>query len=92
MVALPNDSGYTELYPPLSYYEPNTRIFSRDIAQRAMELVGTGRVTRKSIKIPLEYAAGATIGPVPRARGQGRARRLCFISRQVERGFLPGNA
>jgi hypothetical protein len=69
MVALPNDSWYTELYPALSYYEPNTKIFSRDIAQRVMELVGTGRVTRKSIKIPLEYVAGATIGPVPHARG-----------------------
>jgi hypothetical protein len=54
-----------------------------------MELAGTGRVTRKSIKIPLEYVAGATIGLVPRARLAG-ARRLCFISRQVERGFLPG--
>ena len=43
MVALPNDRWYTELYPALSYYEPNTKIFSRDIAQRVMELVGTGR-------------------------------------------------
>jgi DNA-binding LacI/PurR family transcriptional regulator len=69
IVSLPNDSWFADLYPALSYYEPNTKIFSRDIAQRVMELVGTGRVTRKSIKIPLKYVAGATIGPVPRARG-----------------------
>jgi DNA-binding LacI/PurR family transcriptional regulator len=65
LVALPNDSWYAELYPSLSYYEPNTKIFSRDIAQRVLELANTGRVTRKSIKIPLEHVAGATIGPAP---------------------------
>jgi LacI family transcriptional regulator len=65
IIALPNDSWYADLYPPLCYYEPNVKIFSRDIAQRVLELVGTGRVTRKSIKIPLEYVAGATIGPAP---------------------------
>lgn len=65
LVALANDNWYSELYPALSYYEPNTKAFSRYIAQRVLELANTGRVTRKSIGIPLEYIAGATIGPPP---------------------------
>jgi DNA-binding LacI/PurR family transcriptional regulator len=65
-VSLPNDSWFADLHPPLAYYEPNTRTFSRSIAQRVLELVNTGRVTRKSLKIPLEYIAGATLGPAPR--------------------------
>lgn len=65
LVSLPNDSWYSELHPPLSYYEPNTGTFSRDIAQRVLELANTGKITRKSIKIPLEHIPGATIGPAP---------------------------
>jgi DNA-binding LacI/PurR family transcriptional regulator len=64
IVSLANDSWFADLYPPLAYYAPNTRTFSRHVAQQVLELVNTGRVTRKSIKIPLEYVAGATIGPV----------------------------
>jgi DNA-binding LacI/PurR family transcriptional regulator len=65
LVALANDIWYSELYPPLAYYEPNTKTFSRDIAQRVLELANTGGVTKKSIKLPLEYVSGATIGPAP---------------------------
>ncbi len=66
VVALANDTWYSELYPPLSYYEPNTKAFSRDIAQRVLELANTGVVTQKSVKIPLEHIAGSTIGPAPK--------------------------
>jgi LacI family transcriptional regulator len=65
IVSLPNDSWFTELYPPLSYYEPDTRLMSRGIAQRVLELVADGRVTRKSLRVPMHYVAGATIGPAP---------------------------
>jgi hypothetical protein len=40
-------------------------MFAHHFQQRVMELVETGRVTRKSIRLPLEYKAGATIGPPP---------------------------
>ena len=66
IVSLANDSWFEDLHPPLTYYEPNTKTFSRNIAQHVLELVNTGRVTRKPVRIPLEYIAGATIGPVPR--------------------------
>lgn len=65
LVALANDSWYAELFPTLSFYEPNTKAYSREIARRVLELANTGRVTRKSLKIPLEHVAGATIGPAP---------------------------
>ena len=64
-VSLPNDSWFADLHPPLAYYEPNTKIFSRTIAQRVMELVNTGRVMGKSVRIPLEYVPGATLGRAP---------------------------
>ncbi len=66
LVALANDSWYAELYPALSFYEPNTKAYSREIALRVMELANSGRVTRKSIRIPLEHVPGATIGLAPR--------------------------
>src|SRR5665213_1064496 len=69
LVALANDLWYSEFYPPLSYYEPNMKVFSRDIAQRVLELANTGSVTRKSIKIPLEHVPGTTIGPAPHLKG-----------------------
>lgn len=65
VVALPNDSWYAEIHPPLSYYEPDTRAYSRDIARRVLELVNTGQITQRSLKVPLKYVAGATIGAVP---------------------------
>jgi DNA-binding LacI/PurR family transcriptional regulator len=65
----PNDSSFTELYPPLSFYEPDTKLMSRSIAQRVMELVTDRRVTRKSLRVPMHYVPGATIGPAPRAAG-----------------------
>jgi hypothetical protein len=40
-------------------------MFAHYIRSRVMELVETGRVTRKSIRVPLEFKQGASIGPVP---------------------------
>ena len=67
IVSLANDSWFEELHPPLAYYAPNTKNFSRHIGRHVMELVNLGQVMRKSIKVPLEYVAGATIGPAPHA-------------------------
>lgn len=68
IVSLANDTWFDDLHPRLAYYEPSTRAFSRSIAQRVLELVNTGRVTRKSIKMPLEYISGATVGPAPQLK------------------------
>lgn len=65
LVALANDSWYAELYPALSFYEPNTKVYSREIARRVLELANTGGVTRKSVKIQLEHVTGSTIGLAP---------------------------
>ena len=65
VLCLANDSWYAELYPPLSYYEPDTKLMSRSIADRVIDLVQFGRVTRKSIRIPMHHVAGATIGHPP---------------------------
>jgi DNA-binding LacI/PurR family transcriptional regulator len=68
LVSLANDSWYAEIYPPLCYYEPNSRTISRKIAERVMELVATGKVLRQSVRVPKEYVEGATIGPAPLAK------------------------
>jgi DNA-binding LacI/PurR family transcriptional regulator len=63
LVSIPSDSWYQELCPPLCYYENNSNLFAHLVGQRVMELVETGEVTAKSVRVPLEYKAGATIGP-----------------------------
>jgi DNA-binding LacI/PurR family transcriptional regulator len=65
LVVLPNDTWYSELYPPLCHYRPNTKLFSHGIAERVLELVEHGRVVRKPLAVPVEYVPGATIGPAP---------------------------
>jgi len=67
LVVLPNDPWYSELYPPVCHYKPNTKTFSHGMAERVLELVEFGRVARKPLAVPVEFVPGATIGPVPRA-------------------------
>jgi DNA-binding LacI/PurR family transcriptional regulator len=67
LVVMPNDTWYSELYPPICHYKPNTKAISHGIAERVLELVEHGRVMRKSLAAPVEYVAGATIGPAPLA-------------------------
>jgi DNA-binding LacI/PurR family transcriptional regulator len=63
VICLANDSWFADLYPPISFYEPDTRLMSRSIAERVMDLVQFGRAPRKSVKIPMHYVAGETVGP-----------------------------
>jgi DNA-binding LacI/PurR family transcriptional regulator len=65
LVVLPNDTWYSEFYPPLCHYKPNTKALSLAMAERLLELVEFGQVIRKSLAAPLEFVAGATIGPAP---------------------------
>ena len=65
LVSLTNDSWFADLYPPVCYYRPDTKLMSRSIANRVLELVETKQVVKKSCRIPLEYVSGATIGPAP---------------------------
>jgi LacI family transcriptional regulator len=62
VICLANDSWFAELYPPVSYYEPDTRLMSRSIGDRVMDLVQFGRVTRKSMRVAMHHVPGATIG------------------------------
>ena len=62
LVVLPNDTWYSEFYPPLCHYKPNTKSFSHGIAERVLELVEYGRVIRKPLEVPVEFVSGATIG------------------------------
>lgn len=66
LVCLPNDSWFSELYPPLSHYRADPQVTARHIAERVLELTTVGRVARKSIRLHREYVPGATIGPAPR--------------------------
>lgn len=61
VICLANDSWFADLYPPVSYYEPDTRLMSRCIGDRLMDLVQFGRVSRKSVYIAMHHVAGATI-------------------------------
>lgn len=65
LVSLANDSWFEDLYPPVCHYRPETKLMSRSIAGRVLELVETGQVAKKPRWIPLEYINGATIGPAP---------------------------
>ncbi len=65
LVSLTNDSWFGDLYPPVCYYRPDTKLMSRSIADRVLELVETRQVVKKSRRISLEYVSGATIGPAP---------------------------
>lgn len=65
LVSLTNDSWFGDLYPSICYYRPDTKLMSRSIADRVMELVEMRQVVKKSRRIPLEYVSGATIGPAP---------------------------
>ena len=68
IMSLANDSWFGDLHPSICYYQPETKLMSRKIAQRVLELAQTGRVMRKSLRIPLEYVPGGTIGSVPAAK------------------------
>lgn len=66
VVSLANDSWFKDLHPAVCHYQPASTLMSRNIADRVLELVATGQVTRKSLRVDLEYLPGATIGPAPR--------------------------
>jgi LacI family transcriptional regulator len=61
LVSLANDSWMSGLYPAVSYYEPDTKMMSKAIAQRVVDLVVDGRVTRESAKVPLHFVSGHTV-------------------------------
>lgn len=67
LVSLANDSWFKDLHPTICHYQPATTLMSRNIADRVLELIATGQVTRKSLRVELEYIPGATIGPAPLA-------------------------
>ena len=65
IVSLANDSWFADLHPPVCYYQPNSKLMSRSIAERVVDLVTAGQTVRKSMHLQLEYVPGTTIGPVP---------------------------
>jgi DNA-binding LacI/PurR family transcriptional regulator len=62
LICIPSDTWFQELYPPVCHYENNSKMFAHYISRRIMELVGSGRISRKSIRVPLEYKRGESIG------------------------------
>jgi DNA-binding LacI/PurR family transcriptional regulator len=66
VVCIPSDSWFQELCPPVCHYVNNPHLFAHHLRKRVMELVETGRVIGPSMRVRLEYRAGATIGPAPR--------------------------
>jgi DNA-binding LacI/PurR family transcriptional regulator len=69
LICIPSDTWFEEMNPPICHYENNSAMFAHYIRRRVMELVETGRITRKSIRVPLEYKPGASIGPPPAPAG-----------------------
>jgi DNA-binding LacI/PurR family transcriptional regulator len=65
LVSIPSASWFQDLCPPVCHYENNPKTFARFVRQKVMELVEHGHVARGSIRVRMEYKAGATIGPVP---------------------------
>ena len=66
LACIPSDSWFQELYPPVCHYVNNPHLFAHHIRKRVMELVDTGRIIGPSIRVRLEYRAGATIGLSPK--------------------------
>jgi LacI family transcriptional regulator len=66
LLCVPSDSWLQELYPPICHYENNPHSFAHHVRKRVIELVETGRATGASVRMRLEYVAGASIGPAPR--------------------------
>ncbi|HEX3988271.1 MAG TPA: substrate-binding domain-containing protein, partial [Verrucomicrobiae bacterium] len=58
LICIPSDTWFQDLYPPVCHYENNSTMFAHYICRRVMELVETGRIIRKSIRVPLEYKRG----------------------------------
>jgi DNA-binding LacI/PurR family transcriptional regulator len=71
VICIPSDTWFQDLNPPICHYENNSAMFAHYIRRRVMELVETGRITRKSIRVPLEYKPGASIGPAPPSAASG---------------------
>jgi len=65
LTVLPYDAWYADFYPPLSHYKSSTKVFAHGLADRVLELIEHGRVIRKPLSVPVEFVAGATIGPAP---------------------------
>lgn len=65
LICIPSDTWFQEMNPPICHYENNSAMFAHYIRSRVMELVETGRINRKSIRVPLEFKQGASIGPPP---------------------------
>ena len=66
LVVMPYEEWYSEFYPPICHYKLNVNSYSQVLADRVQEMLQHGRVIHKSCKTPLEFAAGASIGPAPR--------------------------
>jgi Periplasmic binding protein-like domain/Bacterial regulatory proteins, gntR family len=62
IISLANDSWFKDLHPPVCFYQPDAKLMSRNIAERVRELVTTGGVTRKSLRVRLDYVPGASLG------------------------------
>jgi DNA-binding LacI/PurR family transcriptional regulator len=63
LVSLADESWFEDFQPPTSYYRADVRRKGRHLADRVLELVTVGRVTKRSVRLPREYVPGATIGP-----------------------------
>ena len=70
IVCLDHDAWFDDFHPAISHYRSDTKFLSRSIAERVVELAVTGRVTRRSIRVPMEFYPGATVGPARQDRKQ----------------------
>jgi DNA-binding LacI/PurR family transcriptional regulator len=65
LVCLADDSWFPDFHPPLTHYRADARVTGRLLAERVLELIRLGRITRKSIRLHRVYVPGATLGPAP---------------------------
>lgn len=65
LICIPSDSWFYDLRPSVCHYENAPGSFALNVARRVLELVQTGRVTSRSLRVRLNYVSGATIGPAP---------------------------
>jgi DNA-binding LacI/PurR family transcriptional regulator len=71
LVCIPSDCWFQDMYPPVCHYKNNPKIFAHHLSHRVMELVETGRIAHKSVRVRLEYVPGASIGPAPDTTRRG---------------------
>jgi LacI family transcriptional regulator len=64
IISLASAKWFKDLHPCVCHYRPDFERLSSSLTQRILELATTRRTNLTSLKVPLEYVPGATVGSI----------------------------